>query len=80
MFIELQGIRFSQGTPHPYVVGGVIPIEENPNVFTDMVIAGHRTILTVSSSLSQRIFLHSWKDGIVHLVRTSGHRYHRPVP
>jgi len=82
MFIELHGIRFSQGTPHPYVVDATIPpwIEVTPDSATmDLAIVGNRAILTISS-LSQRIFLYSWKDGHVHLVRTSGYRDHRHVP
>jgi len=80
MFIELHGISFSRGTPHPYVVGAIIPTEDNHNVFIDVVIAGDRTILTIGSLFLQRTFLYSWKDGLVHLVRTSGYFTHRPVP
>ena len=80
MFIELHAIRFSRGTPHPYVVGAIIPTEGNHDVFMDVAITGDRTILTVSSWFSRRIFLHSWKDGLVHLVRTPGYCNNRPVP
>ena len=80
MVIELHGIRFSRGTPHPYVVGATIPIEVVPyGVYMDLAIVSDRAILTINSSL-QSIFLYSWKDGHVHLVRTSGYRNHRPVP
>ena len=88
MFIELQGISFSRGAPHPNVVGATIPTEWNHvgvetgwnHCDVDMVIAGDRTILSITKLASRRIFLHSWKDGLVHLVRTSGYRNHRPVP
>ena len=80
MFIELHGISFSRGTPHPYVVGATIPTEGNDDVYVDMEIAGDRTILSIRELASKRIFLHSWKDGLVHLVRTSGYLNHRPVP
>jgi len=70
MFIELQGIRFSLGTPHPFVVSAVIPIERK-FPFMEAMIVGDYTILTLSG-LAQRIFLHSWKDGRVFLVRTFG--------
>ena len=70
MSIELQGIRFSEGTPHPDIVGATIPTE-GPHGQVDAVIVGNRTILNAISGLSQRIFLHSWKDGRVFLVRTS---------
>jgi hypothetical protein len=76
MFIELHGIRFSRGTPHPYVVDAIIPIEVNHDAFMDVVVAGDRTILTTGSLILQRTFLHSWKDGHVHLVRTSGYFNH----
>ena len=58
MFIELHGIKFSRGTPHPYVVGVVIPTEENHDVFKfmDVAIAGDRTILTIDLLFSQRTF------------------------
>ena len=70
MFIELQAIRFSLGTPHPFVVSGIIPIERR-FICVEAMIVGDRTILTLSlSGLKQRIFLHSWKDGRVFLVRT----------
>ena len=79
MFIELHGIRFSQGTPHPSVVGAVMPTVST-NEFMDVVIVGDRTILNISSFLSQRIFLHSWKDGHVCLVCTSSCHNRRVVP
>jgi hypothetical protein len=70
MFIELHGIRFSQGTPHPYVIDATIPTEmQNPSI--DVVILGDRTILDVTTQVSQRIYLHSWKDGQVLLVCSS---------
>ncbi len=81
MFIELHGISFSHGTPHPYVVSATIPTETlNEIGVTDAVIIGGHTILNVSSRESQRIFLHSWKDGHVYLVRTSSCHNHRLVP
>ena len=80
MSIELHGIRFSRGTPHPYVVGAIIPTEGSDDTYVDMAIAGDRTILSITKPASRRIFLHSWKDGLVHLVRTPGYRNHRPVP
>ena len=70
MFIELHGIRFSRGTPHPFVVDAAIPTEMQ-NAPIDVVILGDRTILNVSTKMSQRIYLHSWKDGRVSLVRYS---------
>lgn len=68
MFIELQGIRFSLGTPHPLVVNAVIPIERKFH-FMEAIIVGDFTILNLSG-LAQRMLLHSWKDGQVFSVRT----------
>ena len=68
MFIEVHGIRFSQGTPHPDVIDVTIPTEMQ-NAYIDAVIVGDRTLLNVSSQVLQRIYLHSWKDGQVFLVR-----------
>jgi len=68
MFIELHGISFSRGTPHPYVVSATIPTERTHETIHS-VIVGDRTILDVSWHQSQRIFLHSWKDGHVYLLR-----------
>ena len=68
MFIELQAIRFSLGTPHPFIVGAIIPIESKPP-FIEAMIVGNYTILNLSG-VQQRIFLHSWKDGRVFSVRT----------
>jgi hypothetical protein len=76
MFIELHGIRFSQGTPHPYVIDATIATEvQNPSI--DVVIVGDRTILNVTTKASQSIYLHSWKDGRVSLVRSSDFYNHR---
>jgi len=75
MSIELHGISFSRGTPHPCVVSATIPTERG-HEFIDTVIVGDRTILNVSSRESQRIFLHYWKDGHVYLVCTSSCRNH----
>jgi len=70
-YIELHAISFSRGTPHPCVVSATIPRAETGYEFIDAVIVGDRTIVNVTSHESQRIFLHSWKDGHVYLVRTS---------
>jgi len=70
MFIELHAISFSRGTPHPYVVSATIPIKGMHEPVTSVIVSD-RTILNVYSYKSQRIFLHSWKDGHVYLVRTS---------
>jgi hypothetical protein len=68
MFIELQAIRFSLGTPHPFVVSAIIPIESK-TPFIEAMIVGNYTMLNLSG-MGQRIFLHSWKDGQVFSVRT----------
>ena len=36
----------------------------------DVVITGDRTVINVSSEESQKLFLHSWKDRRVFMVRT----------
>lgn len=79
MLIELQGIRFSRGTPHPHVISATIPTERT-NESMDAVIVGNHTILNVSSEQSQRLFLHSWKDGRVFQVCTPRCHHCRLVP
>ncbi len=72
--------NFSRGTPHPYVVSATIPTERTDE-FVNTVIVGDRTILNVFSHESQRIFLHSWKDGHVDsgIVNSHIHVYYTVV-
>ncbi|KAI0252295.1 hypothetical protein BJV78DRAFT_1153850 [Lactifluus subvellereus] len=69
MFIELEGISFLRGTAHSRVVNAAIPMKGTEAFAVDTVIAGDRTIVNVLSEESQKLFLHSWKDGRVFLLR-----------
>ncbi|KAI0284891.1 hypothetical protein BC826DRAFT_130349 [Russula brevipes] len=70
--IEIHGFSFSRGTPHPRFVSATIAAQEPECV--DVKIAGNHTILNVLSTTSQRLFLHSWKDGRVSQLRDAPFR------
>ncbi|KAI0252297.1 hypothetical protein BJV78DRAFT_369217 [Lactifluus subvellereus] len=69
MLIELHGISFLRGTQQPRVVNAAIPMKGTNEYVVDAVIAGDRTIFNTFSEESQKLFLHSWKDGRVFLLR-----------
>jgi len=68
LLVELHGFSFSRGTPDPRFVSATITTTEVPGTI-DVTIVGNHTILNVSSRTSQRLFLHSWKDGRVSQLR-----------
>jgi len=67
--IELHGFSFSRGTPHPRFVNATITATSTWQLFINVTLVGNHTILNVSSETSQRLFLHSWKDGRVTQLR-----------
>ncbi|KAI0284893.1 hypothetical protein BC826DRAFT_130332 [Russula brevipes] len=66
--IELHGFSFSRGTPDPRFVSATITITRKP-LSVNLRVVGNHTIITVSLRKSQRLFLHSWKDGRVSPLR-----------
>ncbi|KAI0285578.1 hypothetical protein BC826DRAFT_1189625 [Russula brevipes] len=71
--IEIHGFSFSQGTPHPRFVSATITTAKNPESVYVTIIGNH-TILHASLRKSQRLFLHSWKDGRVSQLRDAPQR------
>ncbi|KAI0284902.1 hypothetical protein BC826DRAFT_130629 [Russula brevipes] len=66
--IEIHGFSFSRGAPDPRFVSATITITRKP-LSVNLRVVGNHNIITVSLRESQKLFLHSWKDGRVSQLR-----------
>ncbi|KAI0284890.1 hypothetical protein BC826DRAFT_1109449 [Russula brevipes] len=65
---ELHRFSFSRGTLDPRFVSATITTTQGLQP-TGVTLVGNHTILNVCSEKSQKLFLHSWKDGRVSQLR-----------